>query len=111
MGALMHGLGAYEPTCTPLATPLRAVLSGEHIHNTWSQPATLEILSGKTFFSHTLGILKISNICVASINYTYNALFSCKYWHSEKRRACIHVQLLNFTPCSVSNRSQSFSDH
>ena len=67
MGALMHGLGAYEPTCTPLATPLRAVLSGEHIHNTWSQPATLEILSGKTFFSHTLGILKISNICVASI--------------------------------------------
>ena len=22
MGALMHGLGAYEPMCTPLATPL-----------------------------------------------------------------------------------------
>ena len=22
MGALVHGLGAYEPTCTPLATPL-----------------------------------------------------------------------------------------
>ena len=22
MGALRHGLGAYEPTCTPLATPL-----------------------------------------------------------------------------------------
>ena len=26
MGALTHGLGAYEPTCTPLATPLLAVV-------------------------------------------------------------------------------------
>ena len=30
----------------------RTVLSGEHIHNSWSQLAILEMISGKTFLSH-----------------------------------------------------------
>ena len=36
MGAHVHGLGANEPTCTPLAMPLRSVILLEYCYYYYS---------------------------------------------------------------------------
>ena len=45
VGALVYGLGADEPTCTPLATPLTEIHSTVTMRTTWASPSWFTIVT------------------------------------------------------------------